>query len=400
MLNRRNLRIKAMQTLFAYQQCRKSNKEIAWQELRTAQFGDETFVFNPIFFEDSEDSEDPEEREDPDPVTEPKVVTEERKEQENELRAALEKRLAGEPSTIEKVEMLDQVMSDYQKRLQSDRKHLRAHMLKEVTGVNDLFTWLLALLLALRDHEQQHISKKNQIADGKEHSHYLMGLKPLDILEKRLQGLEVRSWNPHTDRLAQWYKEFKNHQQIDEQLSQSQSSWDQQCKYLRFLFKSVLWKSTSFQDFMEEHDMGWNENQDIIKSLVNKTLKSIDEEGVDLAPLSYQWEEDRQFFEDIFDQTLNLEETSDKLIAEQAQNWDSERIAQLDMVILKMAISEMIKFPSIPVKVTINEYIELSKRYSTPKSKKFINGILDVLAADLTANGTIKKSGRGLIDNK
>ena len=77
-----------------------------------------------------------------------------------------------------------------------------------------------------------------------------------------------------------------------------------------------------------------------------------------------------------------------------------DRIAQVDMILLKMAITEMINFPSIPVKVTINEYIELSKKYSTPKSKKFINGILDVLADHLIEDGTIKKSGRGLIDNK
>ena len=77
-----------------------------------------------------------------------------------------------------------------------------------------------------------------------------------------------------------------------------------------------------------------------------------------------------------------------------------DRIALLDRILLKMALAEMINFPSIPIKVTINEYIELSKIYSTPKSKKFVNGLLDVLAADLQEQGRIKKSGRGLIDNK
>ena len=142
------------------------------------------------------------------------------------------------------------------------------------------------------------------------------------------------------------------------------------------------------------------ENKDIIKSLINKTLKSISADGAVLAPLSYQWEEDKQFFLDIFDHTIKHESWAEKLIAESAKNWETDRIAQVDMILLKMALSEMINFPSIPVKVTINEYIELSKKYSTPKSKKFVNGILDVLANDLMANGTIKKSGRGLIDNK
>ena len=133
---------------------------------------------------------------------------------------------------------------------------------------------------------------------------------------------------------------------------------------------------------------------------MSKTLKSIDNDGVELAPLSYQWEDDKQFFTEIFDATIEKESWTEKLVSEHADNWEMDRIAQVDMILLKMAVTEMINFPSIPVKVTINEYIELSKKYSTPKSKKFINGILDVLANHLTSNGTIKKSGRGLIDNK
>ena len=85
------------------------------------------------------------------------------------------------------------------------------------------------------------------------------------------------------------------------------------------MFKSVLWKSDSFQNFFEEHDRGWVENKDIIKSLVNKTLKSITEDGVVLAPLSYQWEDDKQFFTDIFDATLKDESWTENLIAERAK---------------------------------------------------------------------------------
>ena len=95
-----------------------------------------------------------------------------------------------------------------------------------------------------------------------------------------------------------------------------------------------------------------------------------------------------------------MEEKYESLIAEKTKNWDIERIAATDKIIMEMAIAEMINFPSIPVKVTINEYIEVAKRYSTPKSKVFINGILDVIAGELENTGVIRKSGRGLIDNK
>ena len=94
------------------------------------------------------------------------------------------------------------------------------------------------------------------------------------------------------------------------------------------------------------------------------------------------------------------EKELDDIIAKYTKNWDISRVAITDRIILRMSLAEMMTFHSIPVKVTINEFIEISKNYSTPKSKQFINGILDVLSNELTSDGVIKKSGRGLIDNK
>ena len=136
--------------------------------------------------------------------------------------------------------------------------------------------------------------------------------------------------------------------------------------------------------------------------MIVKTIKNQEEHNtnIDLAVLSNNWEEDKSFFKTIFEVTVREGKEFDSLIAEKSKNWDIDRIALMDKIILKMAIGEMIHFPSIPVKVSINEYIELSKNFSTPKSKKFVNGILDVLSEDLKKRGIIKKSGRGLIDNK
>jgi N utilization substance protein B len=136
--------------------------------------------------------------------------------------------------------------------------------------------------------------------------------------------------------------------------------------------------------------------------MVLKTFKNVtsDDSNLQLSVLSNNWEEDKTFFEKLFQITVQKGKEFDNLIADKSKNWDIERIAIMDKIILKMAITEMIHFPSIPIKVTINEYIELSKKFSTPKSKKFINGILDVLSEELKEQGIIKKSGRGLIDNK
>jgi len=133
-------------------------------------------------------------------------------------------------------------------------------------------------------------------------------------------------------------------------------------------------------------------------------LKNIEETGnadeYALPELAINWEEDKEFFQNIFNLTVENDDDNRELISEKTKNWDIERVAATDKIILSMALTEMTNFPSIPVKVTINEYIDISKTYSTPKSKQFVNGLLDVLSKELTDAGRIRKSGRGLLDNK
>ncbi len=170
-----------------------------------------------------------------------------------------------------------------------------------------------------------------------------------------------------------------------------------------YLFKDYLWQQPRLVAFFEEYDLGWAENRSSVKSMVAKTIKSL-EQGMDkkdiLISLSPNWEDDSRFLRDLFLKTHESEERYDDLIAKKLENWDVERVNIIDQVILKMALTEMVIFPAIPVKVTINEFIEISKNYSTPKSKQFINGLLDKLALELTEKGLIKKSGRGLLDTK
>src|SRR5690606_8688477 len=123
-------------------------------------------------------------------------------------------------------------------------------------------------------------------------------------------------------------------------------------------------------------------------------------ESFTLPEIAINWEEDKEFFQNIFNLSVESEDEYKDLIAVNTKNWDIERVASTDKIIITMALTEMAHFPSIPIKVSINEYIDISKTYSTPKSKQFVNGLLDVLAKELTESGKIRKSGRGLLDNK
>ncbi|MFP4089221.1 MAG: transcription antitermination factor NusB [Cyclobacteriaceae bacterium] len=170
----------------------------------------------------------------------------------------------------------------------------------------------------------------------------------------------------------------------------------------RYVFNQILLKSEPVINVFEENDINWAENSKSIKSMVNKSLKSVTEENdeLEIVDLTPNWEEDRDFLIDLYKLTIRNDQEYEQLISEKAKNWALDRIATLDSIIIKMAIAEMIQFSSIPVKVTINEYIDISKNYSTHKSKQFVNGMLDVIAQDLQNRNLIRKSGRGLIDNQ
>jgi transcription antitermination factor NusB len=160
--------------------------------------------------------------------------------------------------------------------------------------------------------------------------------------------------------------------------------------------------SFGINDYFAENDLNWAEDHKIILSMAQKTIKTISsnqETEFELISLSKNWEDDKQFFQDLLKKTIENDQEYEGYISGKVQNWDMTRFALLDRAILKMAICEMITFYSIPVKVTINEYIELAKMYSTPKSKQFVNGLLDAISQELVEKKIIRKSGRGLLDN-
>jgi N utilization substance protein B len=182
----------------------------------------------------------------------------------------------------------------------------------------------------------------------------------------------------------------------------NEPSFEEDVLILDKIFKQLVIKSEAISNFMEERDLYWAENKSALKSMLKKTLKSLyeDSEHVELIELSANWEDDSEFFKKLYEETVANSDEYEELVGQYTKNWSKERITDIDMIILKMAVSEMLNFPSIPVKVTINEYIELSKNYSTQKSKVFVNGMLDKLSAELQKSGKLRKSGRGLMDNK
>ena len=207
-------------------------------------------------------------------------------------------------------------------------------------------------------------------------------------------------WANRQELLKAIFRALLDHEEYTEYMASEERGFQVDRESLVRMFRKHMVNFDLFQDMLEEESIFWVDDLDLAASMAIKTIKTIKEgdEEVELLPLWRDDDDDKAFMEDLFTQTLALGEESEELIKEGAQNWELERIATTDRILMKMALAEARTFESIPLKVTLNEYIELSKYYSTPKSHGFINGILDQLFTKLKEGGKIKKVGRGLIE--
>jgi N utilization substance protein B len=164
------------------------------------------------------------------------------------------------------------------------------------------------------------------------------------------------------------------------------------------LFKHDIANFQALYDYYEEKSIYWMDDIDLACAMVIKTIKSFKEEGENtILPLYKPNDDEKDFIETLLKETIKLEKENLVTIDKLTKNWELDRIAKMDVLLMEMAITELRVFPNIPTKVTLNEYIEISKFYSTPKSNVFINGVLDKAISQLEEKGKIRKMGRGLM---
>ncbi|WP_250428403.1 transcription antitermination factor NusB [Pontibacter ruber] len=316
-----------------------------------------------------------------------------------------------EETDKEIIDAVNRAIVYYQNLVKKDYKHYGNQMLNAVERIYDHYLatlQILEVIVNLIEEEEEKKEKRFTAAKGPDVKRFLENRVVQRLLSnKSYQQHIIRrsiSWGSDISEIRLVYKNIlKEDEAFLTYLSLPQPTAEDDFEIVKHIFKNIIFKEKNLQSLFEEQDLNWVENKAIVKSLVNKTIKIFSEESEEepvLLDLSANWEDDKAFFEELYHQTIQDDEKYEALIAASVKNWDVERVALLDKIILKMALCEMHIFRSIPVKVTINEYIEISKLYSTPKSKQFVNGVLDKMAQELTTKGDIRKSGRGLIDNK
>lgn len=307
--------------------------------------------------------------------------------------------------------VVSEAMRMYNTQIQKERRLQKQEMLIKTENIHSDYLKLLKLLIELANISEADYNSRKARQYSKEvvfeselnftNNSLIHHLRKHQELQELLIGT---SWA--TETIKHWFKILKEEEFYKTYTSSEKTTFEQEKEFVIALARDFIMKNEILDSYFDENDIYWSENRSVLRNMLLKTIKNIDQENiqenkhVELYLLSRNWEDDREFFEGLFQNTVNESLENEQLIADRLKNWDINRVAITDTLILKMAISEMVHCPSIPVKVTINEYVELAKNYSTPKSKEFVNGILDKISEYLLSEGKIKKSGRGLLDNQ
>ncbi len=272
----------------------------------------------------------------------------------------------------------------------------------------DLYHHLFQLVVEIADHANSIIElrKKKHFPTEEDlnpntrfiSNHLIYQLRNNKALLKNLEQSKL-SWSNEPELIKRLYTELVNSEFYTEYMSKAERTYADDKKVIELLFAEIILQSEELFSILEEESIYWNDDIDFVISMIIKTIKKLKEisnENSSLMPL-FKDDEDEEFTKNLFRKCVVNHDELKKVVEQHTENWDVERIAFLDNLIMEMAISEFLYFPSIPTKVSLNEYIELSKYYSTAKSRNFINGILDKALKGLKKEERILKAGRGLI---
>ena len=288
--------------------------------------------------------------------------------------------------------------------LEKQEKFLQA----SIENIEDLYLILLSSLIEIRKKEIQYIeiAKQKHLATPEERNPnlrfvtnpILVALDENTSIQTALENRKINNWQINDDTILMLLQVVKQSELYEEYMSKNTVTFEDHSAFVAEMFSELIAPNEKLYSYLEDFKLTWVDDIPVVNTLILKQLKQITEKkNIVSIPSIYKDEEDKDFAIDLFRKTVLNESALAKEFMDKTPNWDMDRIAELDTIILKMAICEFLKFPSIPLKVTINEYLELAKEYSTPKSSIFINGILDNLVKDFQSNNRINKAGRGLM---
>ncbi len=265
----------------------------------------------------------------------------------------------------------------------------------------DLYNYLLALIVGITQESRRHLevaqsrAKREGTAMPSQrfaYNRFALQLEENHMLNDFMES-QKKSWSDEPEFLKNIFTQISESQIYKDYMASPEDSYAADRELWRKLYRTLIENNAELDALLEEQSLYWNDDKEIVDTFVLKTIKRFDEKNKasqELLP-EYDSEEDKDYARKLFRATIMNADEYQHYMSEASRNWDFSRLAYMDIVIMQIAIAEMMTFPSIPVNVTINEYVELAKLYSTPRSAGYINGMLDAIARHLIETGHLLK---------
>jgi len=277
-----------------------------------------------------------------------------------------------------------------------------------IEQMQDLYLLMLQLLVEMQEQASRFLTKSQQkylaTEIEKNPSLTFVNNKLLKLISSNslfIESIEKKKlnyWELDSEYVNILFNELKEKDWYQDYLAIKETDYKEDQKFALKVFKEVIAPNDKLYEYLEDKRLTWIDDYPLVNTAIVKMLGKLTEKNASslLVPDLYKNSEDREYAIQLFRKVILNEDKLDAEILGKTPNWDQDRIADVDLIILKMGIAEFLYFPSIPARATINEYLEISKEYSTPKSSIFVNGILDKIVKEFTENGKLNKIGRGL----
>jgi N utilization substance protein B len=280
-------------------------------------------------------------------------------------------------------------------------------LLNNIKKATDLYVLQLMLMVEVRNLALEHIEikKKKYLAtdDDKNpnlkfiNNEVLLAISESPEIKEFVSKSKLMDWKENREYVRILLDEMIDSELYSDYLNSEAEGLEEDKNFIIELFKHIIAPNEKLFDYYESLNLSWVDDYPLVNTTILKSVKQMSKgSSISLQQLEVK-KDDEAFLVDLFRKAILHQQEFTSEIDEKTPNWDTERIADMDMILIKMALTEFLYFPSIPTKVTINEYIEIAKDYSTRKSSYFINGVLDKLLKDYNKSGRLNKIGRGLL---
>ena len=274
-------------------------------------------------------------------------------------------------------------------------------LLFSLSKAYDLYNYLLALIVGITKEARRHLEVAESRAKREGtampstkfvYNRFALQLEANNMLNDFIES-QKKNWDDEPEFLKKIYTQITESQIYKDYMEDEEDSYLADRELWRKLYRTLIQDNSDLDALLEEQSLYWNDDKEIVDTFVLKTIKRFEEKNKSTQQLlpEYDSEEDKDYARKLFRATIMNGDEYQHYMSEASRNWDFSRLAYMDIVIMQIAIAEMLNFPSIPVSVTINEFVEISKLYSTPRSSSYINGMLDGIAHHLANTGRMLK---------